>query len=147
LVDPATPTPEYAELHSLSAFSFRRSAARPEALVRRAAECGYSALAITDECAMAGVVRAHEAARECAIRLIIGSEFRLDDGTHLVLLAPNQSAYAQICRLITRARRRAGKGEYRVLPEDLETGLDEVLVIWKPTGPSETSSVGDATPT
>ncbi|MEE4304536.1 MAG: error-prone DNA polymerase [Wenzhouxiangella sp.] len=131
MVDPAPPAPDYAELHTLSAFSFRRSAAHPEALARRAAECGYSALAITDECSMAGVVRAHEAAREHGIHLVVGSEFRLDD-LHLVLLAPDRAAYAQICRLITRARRRAGKGAYRLLPEDLDEGLDDVLVIWKP---------------
>ncbi|RFF32229.1 error-prone DNA polymerase [Wenzhouxiangella sediminis] len=128
----AQSTPEYAELHALSAFSFRRSAAHPQALVRRAAECGYSALAITDECSMAGVVRAHEAAREHGLHLIVGSELHLDD-LHLVLLAPDRTAYAQICRLITRARRRAGKGAYRVLPEDLDEGLDDVLAIWKPT--------------
>ncbi len=131
MVDPAPPAPDYAELHTLSAFSFRRSAAHPEALARRAAECGYSALAITDECSMAGVVRAHEAAREHGIHLVVGSEFRLDD-LHLVLLAPDRAAYAQICRLITRARRRAGKGAYRLLPEDLDEGLDDVLAIWKP---------------
>ncbi|WP_376693422.1 error-prone DNA polymerase [Wenzhouxiangella sp. EGI_FJ10409] len=131
MADPVTPTPEYAELHALSAFSFRRSAAQPETLVRRAAECGYSSLAITDECSMAGVVRAHEATRECRIHLVIGSEFHLD-GHHLVLLAPDRHAYAQICRLITRARRRAGKGEYRLLPGDLDEGLDDALVIWKP---------------
>ncbi|NBB93404.1 MAG: DNA polymerase III subunit alpha [Gammaproteobacteria bacterium] len=132
LVDSIPPIPDYAELHALSAFSFRRSAAHPEALVRRAAECGYSALAITDECSMAGVVRAHEAAREHGVALLVGSEFHLD-ALHLVLLAPDRSAYGQICRLITRARRRAGKGEYRVEPGDLDEGLDGVLAIWKPT--------------
>ncbi len=131
LTTPAASTPEYAELHALSAFSFRRSAARPEALVERAAECGYSALAITDECSMAGVVRAHEAAREHGLRLIVGSEFRLEDDSRLVLLAPTRAAYAQICRLITITRRRAGKGSYRLEPEDLEAGLDGVLAIWK----------------
>jgi error-prone DNA polymerase len=128
---PALHPPEYAELHALSAFSFRRSAAQPQALVRRAAERGYSALAITDECSMAGAVRAHEAAREHGVHLIVGSEFHLDD-LHLVLLAPDRVAYAQICRLITRARRRAGKGEYRLEPEDLDQDLENVLAIWKP---------------
>ncbi len=125
-------TPPYAELHALSAFSFQRSAARPELLVQQAAARGYSALAITDECSMAGIVRAHEAARDCDLKLIIGSEFRLDDGSRLVLLATSRCAYAQICRLITRARRRALKGEYQLEAIDLDTGLDEVLAIWKP---------------
>ena len=124
-------TPRYAELHALSAFSFRRSAAEPGALVKRAAELGYRALALTDECSMAGVVRAHEAARDCGLRLIIGTEIRLDD-LHLVLLAPDQTAYSQLCRLITKARRRATKGSYRVERADLADGLDRVLAIWKP---------------
>ncbi|TVQ39735.1 MAG: DNA polymerase III subunit alpha [Wenzhouxiangella sp.] len=123
---------EYAELHALSAFSFRHSAALPGELVERAAACGYRALALTDECSMAGVVRAHEAARGIGFKLIVGTEIRLDEHLHLVLLAPSQAAYTQICRLITTARRRADKGRYRVSWEDLETGLSEVLVIWKP---------------
>src|SRR5699024_9504430 len=81
---------------------------------------------------MAGVVRAHEAAREYGLRLIIGSEFRLEDGSRLVLLAPNRAAYGQICRLITITRRRAGKGEYRLEPEDLDEELNDTLAIWKP---------------
>ena len=125
------PTP-YAELHALTAFSFRRSAALPRELVRRAAELGYRALAITDECSVAGVVRAHEAAREVGLHLIVGTELVTEDDLHLVLLAPNHAAYSQICRLITAARRRAPKGTYRVLTEDLEQGLDDVFVIWKP---------------
>ena len=124
----------YAELHALSAFSFRRACALPGALVQRAAALGYRALALTDECSMAGVVRAHEAAMETGVKLIIGSEFFIDKDLHLVLLAPNQAAYTQICRLITTARRRAGKGTYRVLPEELAENLSEVLVIWKPSG-------------
>ncbi|MGY6554412.1 MAG: helix-hairpin-helix domain-containing protein [Wenzhouxiangella sp.] len=121
----------YAELHALSAFSFRRSAAQPGDLVRRAAALGYRALAITDECSMAGVVRAHEAAEECGLALIIGTEVCLED-LHLVLLAPDQVAYSQLCRLITRARRRAVKGGYRIEAQDLSEGLDHVLAIWKP---------------
>ncbi|NEZ03853.1 error-prone DNA polymerase [Wenzhouxiangella sp. XN201] len=142
---PASPPPGYAELHALSAFSFRRSAAQPQALVRRAAERGYAALAITDECSMAGVVRAHEAVREHGVHLIIGSEFHLDS-LHLVLLAPDRAAYAQICRLITRARRRAGKGEYRLEVTDLDEGLENVLVIWKPARQTGKSSPNPVVP-
>jgi len=123
----------YAELHSLSAFSFRRGVALPQELVQRAHALGYEALALTDECSMAGVVRAHEAARECGIKLIVGSEMRLhDDGLRLVLLAPNQTAYSQICRLITRARRRAPKGRYEIRLKDLDEALDQVITIWLP---------------
>ncbi|HMB39789.1 MAG TPA: PHP domain-containing protein, partial [Wenzhouxiangellaceae bacterium] len=113
----------YAELQALSCFSFRRAASQPGELVRRAAELGYRAVAITDECSMAGIVRAWEAARECGIKLIVGSELRTTDGLHLVLLAPDQAAYGQICRLITIARRRAKKGGYQLERGDLEQDL------------------------
>ena len=102
----------YAELHCLSNFTFLRGASHPEELVARAAELGYRALAITDECSLSGVVKAHVAAREHGLQLIIGSEFRLDDGLTLVLLAPQRRAYAELSALITLARRRSPKGEY-----------------------------------
>ena len=101
----------------------------------RAAELGYRAIAITDECSMAGIVRAWEAARDCGIKLIVGSEVRTTDGLRLVLLAPDQAAYAQICRLITTARRRAKKGVYQLERGDLEQDLDRVLGVWKPADP------------
>ena len=72
--------PEYAELHCVSNFTFLRGAAHPQELVVHAHELGYAALAITDECSLAGVVRAHEAARDCGLKLIIGAEVRLEDG-------------------------------------------------------------------
>ena len=78
----------YAELHCLSNFSFLRGASHPQELVQRAAELGYKAIAITDECSLAGVVKAHVAAQECGIRLIIGSELNLEEGIRLVALAP-----------------------------------------------------------
>jgi error-prone DNA polymerase len=103
---------DYAELHCVSNFSFLRGASAPEELVGRAAELGYAALAITDECSVAGAVRAHLAAREHGLKLIVGAEFRLDDGLRLVLLASNRRGYGQLCRLITRGRRAALKGRY-----------------------------------
>ncbi len=109
----------YAELHCLSNFSFLRGASRPEELVERAAKLGYAALAITDECSVAGVVRAHVAAREHGIKLIIGAEFRLADGLRCVLLAQDRAGYGRLCRLITRGRRAAAKGEYRLCRDDL----------------------------
>jgi error-prone DNA polymerase len=108
----------YAELHCLSNFSFLRGASRPEELVERAARLGYAALAITDECSVAGVVRAHVAAREHGLKLIVGSEFRLEDGLRCALLARNRAGYGGLCRLITRGRRSAAKGEYRLCRDD-----------------------------
>ncbi len=122
----------YAELHALSNFSFRRAASHPAELVRTAHELGYQALALTDECSMAGIVRAWEAAREHSIHLIVGSEFSTVDGLKLVLLAPDQAGYARICRLITAARRSADKGSYRLDRGMLEHELDGVPAIWLP---------------
>ncbi|SVD84082.1 uncharacterized protein METZ01_LOCUS436936, partial [marine metagenome] len=91
----------YAELHCISNFTFLRGASHPEELVAHASQLGYTALALTDECSVAGVVRAHVAARERGIKLIIGSEFRLEDGLCVVLLAANRRGYGQLCTLIT----------------------------------------------
>jgi hypothetical protein len=75
-----SPRIDYAELHCLSNFSFLRGASHPEELVLTAAKLGYRAIAITDECSLAGVVRAHEAALECEMHLIIGAQFHIHDG-------------------------------------------------------------------
>ncbi len=122
----------YAELHCLSNFSFLRGASHPEELVRQAHALGYAALALTDECSVAGVVRAHMQAKELGLKLLIGSEFRLQDGLHLVLLATNLDGYGNLCELITLARRRAPKGEYQLLREDLIAGCDDCLLLWIP---------------
>ncbi len=115
---PAATPPGYAELHCLSNFSFQRGASHPEELVAQAVAFGYAALAITDECSLAGVVRAHRALRELpqpgAPKLLIGSEIRLEDGPCMVLLATDRQGYGQLSRLITTARRAAVKGEYRL---------------------------------
>ena len=115
----------YAELHCLTNFSFLRGASHPEELVERAAELGYAALAVTDECSVAGAVRAHGAARERGLKLLVGSELRIDDGPRLVLLACNRRGYGQLCRLITRGRRAAVKGSYRLVRADFG-GIDVV---------------------
>jgi error-prone DNA polymerase len=127
----------YAELHCISNFTFLRGASHPEELVKRAVELGYSALAITDECSVAGIVRAHVAARDEAVRLLIGSEFRLQDGLQFVLLPVDRRGYGQLCALITRGRRAADKGEYALGRHDLEAGLDACLAIWIPDARSD----------
>src|SRR6185437_10509698 len=72
--------PSYAELHCLSNYTFLRGASCPEELVDRAGGLGYHALAITDECSVAGVVRAHVAAKEAGLQLIVGSEIAFTEG-------------------------------------------------------------------
>jgi len=112
--------PEYAELHCLSNFSFLRGASHPGELVERAAALGYAALALTDECSLAGAARAHVAAREHRLKLVLGAELRLEDGTKLALWAPDRRAYGALSRLITIGRRRAAKGSYRLSRADVE---------------------------
>ena len=123
---------EYAELHCLTNYSFLRGASHPAELVERAAALGYKAIAITDDCSMSGVVRAHTAAKEHPIQLIIGSEFRLEDGTHLVALAQDANGYGNLCELITKGRRSAEKGSYHLTRGDFSHGLPGCLVLWVP---------------
>jgi error-prone DNA polymerase len=112
--------PAYAELHCLSNFSFQRGASRPEELVERAADLGYSALAITDECSMAGVVRAHVEAKARGLHLVVGTEVKVQmPGSTagyftLVLLARNRAGYGELCQLITAARADRHKGRYEL---------------------------------
>jgi error-prone DNA polymerase len=124
--------PDYAELHCLSNFTFLRGASRPEELVERAQALGYAALAITDECSVAGAVRAHVAAKQSGLKLIIGTEIRLDDGLKLVLLATDRRGYGSLCALITRGRMRSAKGRYQLTRCDLEGGLSGCLVLLVP---------------
>ena len=116
--------PPYAELHCLSNFSFQRGASHPEELVAQAAVLGYAAIALTDECSLAGVVRAQRALQALPEsgrpRLIIGTEVQLVDGPRLVLLATDRAGYGRLCRLITQARRGAAKGRYRLMRAMLE---------------------------
>ncbi|HYE40376.1 MAG TPA: error-prone DNA polymerase, partial [Ramlibacter sp.] len=103
--------PDYAELHCLSNFSFQRGASHPQELVQRAYELGYTALAITDECTVAGVVRAHAEAKKLGLKLLLGAEFALD-GFRLVVLARNVKGWGNLCEFISACRRAAAKGEY-----------------------------------
>jgi error-prone DNA polymerase len=120
----------YAELHCLSNFSFQRGASSADELFRRAGEQGYQALAITDECTLAGIVRAWQAAKEHQLRLIVGSEVLLQGGPKLVLLVENLAGYQSLCALITRARRRAQKGEYQLFRDDLQQHHQGLLALW-----------------
>ncbi len=143
--------PDYAELHCLSNFSFLRGASTPAELVAQAQQRGYRALAITDECSLAGIVQAWQAQQALikagreAPQLIIGSEFRLACGLRLVLLACNREGYGNLSALITLARRRSEKGSYRLLRGDLEAispsgALPDCLALWLPV---ETATEAD----
>jgi error-prone DNA polymerase len=124
--------PDYAELHALSDFSFQRGASNARELFDRARKLGYQALAITDECSLAGIVRAWEAAKEGDCRLIVGSEIRLHDGPVLVLLVENHTGYSALCQLITKGRRAAPKGEYHLAMHDMQDLGEGLCVLWAP---------------
>lgn len=127
----------YAELFCRSNFSFLQGASSPEELVSTAAALGYQALALTDECSVAGVVRAHRQIKQqqLPLKLIIGSYFQLP-GLSLVLLCPDRQAYAELCRIITNARRRAEKGQYQLEEWDLRSSK-HCLALWLPQGEAE----------
>ncbi|MCY3640447.1 MAG: error-prone DNA polymerase [Gammaproteobacteria bacterium] len=127
---------EFAELYCRSNFSFLTGASHPEELVREAHARGYAAIAITDECSVAGAVRAHGAARDLGIKLIIGSVFRVATSgatqVDIVLLATNRRAYGQLCKLITQGRTQAPKGEYALHLDDFKGRADDCLALWAP---------------
>uniref|UniRef100_UPI00249B77FC error-prone DNA polymerase n=1 Tax=Pseudomonas sp. PS02288 TaxID=2991443 RepID=UPI00249B77FC len=126
--------PAYAELHCLSNFSFQRGASSAQELFERARQHGYAALAITDECSLAGIVRAWQAAKKAELALIVGSEMQLEDGPKIILLAEDLAGYQRLCGLISVARRRAKKGSYCLLREDFEGPLDGLLALWPAQG-------------
>lgn len=131
--------PDYAELLCCSNFTFLRGASHAEELVARAKAMGYTALAIADECSMAGIARAHVAAKKHELPLIVGSQFLVQasgapsgDFT-LLLLATNLHGYGNLCELITRLRRSADKGTYRLRLGDVDpAALADCLAIAVP---------------
>ncbi|KWU26347.1 error-prone DNA polymerase [Burkholderia cenocepacia] len=149
----ASPTylPAYAELFCFSNFTFLHGASRGEELVMRAAQLGYSGLALTDECSLAGVVRAHVQAKEDKLPLIIGSYFKLVHADRrpafgLILLAQNREGYGNLSELITLARMRAEKGSYVLTPQDIARpdkefahlrGMPDCLAILIPEFPAK----------
>jgi error-prone DNA polymerase len=125
--------PACAELHCLSNYSFLRGASHPEELVERAASQRYAALALTDECSLAGAVRAHIAAKDAELPLILGSEFTLADRTKLVLLTHDRESYGDLAQLVTRGRRSSAKGRYRLTRDDVAELASSCLALWLPT--------------
>ena len=100
----------YAELRCKTNFSFLRGASHPEELAQRAAELGYAALAVTDRNTLAGVVRAHCAAKSFGIKLIIGAELTPVDAPPITLYCPDRASYGRLARIITQGRVRTIKG-------------------------------------
>ena len=117
----------YAELHCKTNFSFLEGASHAEELVQRAAELGYRALALTDRNSLAGAVRAHIAAKECGLPLVIGAEITPIDAPPVVLWATDRASYGRLCRLITRGRRQAPKGECLLSQTDVAEFADGLM--------------------
>ena len=151
----AASLPDYAELFCLTNFSFLHGASHAQELVARAIELGYRALAITDECSLAGVVRAHGVAKRAHFPLIIGAHFHLThaDGRpawSLLALAKNREGYGNLSELITMARTRAAKGRYLLTPDDFAApapefahlkGLPGCLMILLPSYPADAEAL------
>ena len=109
----------YTELQVTSNFTFLRGASHPEELVQHAAGLGYSEIAITDRNTLAGIVRAHAAAKAAGIRLITGCRLDLLDGLSLLAYPGNVEAYANLSNLLTLGNRRAEKGECHLYKADV----------------------------
>ncbi|UOD49389.1 error-prone DNA polymerase [Orrella daihaiensis] len=131
-----TTLPDYAELCCQSELSFLQGASAPEALVQQAAAQGYQALAITDECSVAGVVRAWREAHNHNLKIIIGSLFRVrhpkEPSWAVVILAKSRQGYGSLCQAITTACARSSKGNYLFIPEDLANLQDCMAILLPP---------------
>lgn len=120
--------PEYAELRCMSNFTFLKGASEADELVQRAKALGYRALAITDECSLAGIVRAHVAAKNAKLQLLVGAHFWVQPELEgegcftLVVLAQNLDGYGNLCQFITSLRRSSEKGAYRLTSRALKRG-------------------------
>jgi error-prone DNA polymerase len=122
-------SPAYAELHCKTNFSFLEGASHADELVAEAARLGYAALAVTDRNSLAGVVRAHVAAKEAGLPLLIGAEITPADSPLAVLLATDRAAYGRLARLITVGRRRAEKGECQLAFDDVAAHAGGLLAL------------------
>src|SRR5260370_38340065 len=112
---------DYVELHCHSNFSLCDGASHPEDLVKRAAEMGMPALALTDHDAVYGAVRFSQAAKQHGVRPLFGAELTLEENAHLTLLVENENGWGNLCALITIARHIAPKGQaalpFRLQPD------------------------------
>ena len=123
----AAAEPRYAELHCVSNFSFLQGASHPEELVARAASLGYEAIAITDRATLSGIVRAHGAAKQAGIGLVVGVQLEPIDAAPLVVWAADDSGYANLCRLLTHGHARAIEHAGDPSPNDTASEADDTI--------------------
>src|SRR5688572_23669422 len=128
----------YAELEVATNFSFLRGASHPDELVYQAAELGYRAIGVTDRHTLAGVVRAHAAAKGCGLKLLVGTRLIFEDAPDLLVWAPDRRAYGRMCRLLTVGKRRAEKGQCkRFLQDFIEHQEGLLAAAFPPLPPGE----------
>ncbi|MDH5927434.1 error-prone DNA polymerase [Vibrio lentus] len=134
---------QYSELFCQSNYSFLEGASHAEELVLQADFLRYKALAITDECSVAGIVKVHSAIKQhkLSLKQIVGSMFWLNEECQVVLLCPNRQAYAELCRIITNARRRSSKGHYQLSEWDIMSAK-HCFILWLPQQKNEDAHWG-----
>ncbi|MEM9170784.1 MAG: error-prone DNA polymerase, partial [Pseudomonadota bacterium] len=122
----------YAELAVTTNFSFLRGASHAEELVARAAELGLNAVGVADRNTLAGVVRAHTAAKDAGMKLLIGARLVPDDGPELICYPKDRAAYARLSRLLSVGKMNAPKGECRFTLDDVRAAADGQIFIAVP---------------
>ncbi|MEZ8464552.1 error-prone DNA polymerase [Vibrio splendidus] len=134
---------QYSELFCQSNYSFLEGASHAEELVLQADFLRYKALAVTDECSVAGIVKIHSAIKQhkLSLKQIVGSMFWLNEECQVVLLCPNRTAYAELCRIITNARRRSSKGHYQLSEWDIMSAK-HCFILWLPQQKNEDAHWG-----
>ncbi|RUV28816.1 MAG: DNA polymerase III subunit alpha [Mesorhizobium sp.] len=131
-------SPRYAELQVTSHFSFLRGASSAEELFAQAALLGIEALAVVDRNSLAGIVRAHEAAKTTGVRLVVGCRLDLADGMSVLVYPTDRAAYARLCRLLTLGKGRAGKGKCHLEWVDLLAYGEGLITVLVPDAADET---------
>ena len=138
-------TPAFAELAVTTNYSFLRGASHADELVARAAALGLAALGVADRNSLAGVVRAHVAAKEAGLRLLVGARLVPEDGPEMLCYPQDRAAYGRLCRLLTLGKRRAPKAECRfTLAEALAQAEGQVLIVLPPEEPEALRGEGFA---
>jgi error-prone DNA polymerase len=131
----------YAELQCTSLFSFLRGASSCEELFAEAAKLGIEAMAIVDRNSLAGIVRAHEAAKATGVRLIVGCRLDLTDGMSILVYPIDRPAYARLCRLLSLGKKRGGKAQCRLDWSDAAAYSEGLIAVLVPDEAGETCAL------